>query len=440
MKNLLIIYPHWPPSNLVGVHRPRLVANYLPEFGWHPIVLTVNPDYYEEPHDGDLCKTVLPKIEVIHVKAFKVTRPRIVGDIGLRAFPFLYKMACEIIRSRKIDFIWIPIPSFYTALLGRALYEKFKIPYGIDYIDPWVRDISTRRDWRHRLSNLAAKILEPIAIKKASLISGVAYEYFKPVLFRNFRHSNDGGKDMFFKKSTNQQIHTVAFPYGFDPNDHKIKLDGIEYPWKDLPNCKPIVYAGAFLPKSRLFAEALFQSIDQLRKAGQLDKDLRFYFLGTGAYQGESIQKIAERCNVGNLVVEIRDRFPFLYILNYLSAASAVLILGSVEKHYTASKTFQALLSGRPVIAVLHEATDTVRILTQCNAENFIALYRDMDQMEDMRKKITKAFKKFTVCSQDWQPDLTKLDKYSSKVQAGKLTETLGQILLEGMTGQPPLK
>ena len=27
MKRILIIYPHWPPSNLVGVHRVRLIAN-----------------------------------------------------------------------------------------------------------------------------------------------------------------------------------------------------------------------------------------------------------------------------------------------------------------------------------------------------------------------------------------------------------------------------
>jgi hypothetical protein len=58
MKNILIIYPHWPPSNLAGVHRARLIANFLPEFDWHPIILTVDPDYYEEKPDWDMLKTV----------------------------------------------------------------------------------------------------------------------------------------------------------------------------------------------------------------------------------------------------------------------------------------------------------------------------------------------------------------------------------------------
>jgi hypothetical protein len=71
MKNILIIYPHWPPSNLAGVHRARLIANFLPEFDWHPIILTVDPDYYEEKPDWDMLKTVNQEIEVIHVKAKK---------------------------------------------------------------------------------------------------------------------------------------------------------------------------------------------------------------------------------------------------------------------------------------------------------------------------------------------------------------------------------
>ena len=50
MKTLLIIYPHWPPSNLVGVHRVRLLVNEMPAQGWKPIVLTVDPEDYEEPH------------------------------------------------------------------------------------------------------------------------------------------------------------------------------------------------------------------------------------------------------------------------------------------------------------------------------------------------------------------------------------------------------
>ena len=183
---ILIIYPHWYPSNLAGVHRARLVGNYIKEFGLKPIILSVKPEYYEEPYDPDIFKLFSKDFNEFRVDSFKTSKPRIIGDIGLRAFVQLYKEGLKIIKLEKPVFLWIPIPSFYTALLGRILHSKTCIPYGIDYIDPWVRDIKQDKSLRSRLSLIAAKILEPIAVKKACLITGVAYEYYKPVLDRNF--------------------------------------------------------------------------------------------------------------------------------------------------------------------------------------------------------------------------------------------------------------
>ena len=95
MQNILIIYPHWPPSNLAGVHRSRLISNFLPDFGWHPIVLTVEQKYYEEANDWAMLKTVSEKTEIHYVKAYKITKPRLIGDIGLRAFFQLKKEVSE---------------------------------------------------------------------------------------------------------------------------------------------------------------------------------------------------------------------------------------------------------------------------------------------------------------------------------------------------------
>ena len=101
MKTILIIYPHWPPSNLAGVHRARLISNFLPDLGWHPIVLTVKPEYYEEKPDYDFVKTVSPKTEVIYTKARKIGKIRIIGDIGIRAFKYLKKEALKIIYEKS---------------------------------------------------------------------------------------------------------------------------------------------------------------------------------------------------------------------------------------------------------------------------------------------------------------------------------------------------
>jgi len=292
VKNILIIYPHWPPSNLAGVHRARLISNFLPDFNWQPIILTVKQEYYEEKPDFDFVKTVNPKTEVIYTEAKKIGKTKIVGDIGLRSFKYLKIKALKIISERKIDFIWIPIPSFYVAVLGRVLFNKTKTPYGIDYIDPWVRDISNRKNIRSKLSNIVAKILEPYSVKKASLISGVSTPYYQPVLDRNFK---------------NKKIEHVGMPYGFDPNDHKVTIKNIKYPWDNYPNCKPIIYAGAFLPLSGYFTELLFKNIKKLKDKNKLDENVKLFFIGTGNYTHKSITDYANEAEIEDIVIEIRQ-------------------------------------------------------------------------------------------------------------------------------------
>ena len=411
-RKILIIYPHWPPSNLAGVHRPRLIANFAKDFGWKPIVLTVKPEYYEEAPDLNMNKLVSPEIKVVQVEAFGLGNSiRLIGDIGLRAFFQLYKMAKELIKSQQIDFIWIPVPSFYTALLGRMLHKIKGTPYGIDYIDPWVDGFTNheKKFSRAWLSNKLARFLEPIAVKKSSLISGVSTPYYQAVLDRNFK---------------NKEIVHVGMPYGFDPADHAIMLDSITVPWRDRKGIKPIVYAGAFLPKSHLFVDTLFQSVQQLKKENKWDDSVVLYFLGTGNYPGKTIKEYAEDYGISSSVVEIGSRFAFLEILNFLSDSYGVMVIGSTEKHYTASKTYQALLSQKPVFAVFHEESSAVQVLKECKADNYLVEFKEGEENADLVRKMKIKFLSF-VNNPHWQPELRNLEQYSAKASANKLFKAI---------------
>lgn len=414
MKNILIIYPHWPPSNLAGVHRARLISNFLPEFGWHPIILTVKAEYYEEKPDPDIAKTVRPSTEVIAVDAKPVNSSnRMIGDIGIRAYSHLKRKALEIISQRKVDFIWIPIPSFYMAPLGRQLYEKTFVPYGIDYIDPWVDSFVGQNKLFSKawFSNLLAKLLEPYAVKKAALISGVATSYYQPVLQRNFR-----GK----------KIEHIGMPYGFDSQDHEITIEGIEYPWaKYDKDVEAYIYAGAFLPKSHLFLKVLFQSIKELQEQGKWRKNQKLFFLGTGNYPGKSIAEYAKDYHLEEFVFEINERFPFLHILNFLSAAKGLLVLGSTEKHYTASKIFQSLLSKRPVLAIFHHQSTAIEIMKECKADAYLCTYDPSNSIQLLELELTEKTRQFFANDPIWNPDLSNLDKYSAKASTEKLVNAI---------------
>lgn len=412
MKTVLIIYPHWVPANLAGVQRPRLIGNYLSNFDWKPLLLTVDSKYYEETPDLNLEKTVSEDIEVIYTRAYKIDGLRLVGDIGLRAFPFLYKEALKICSNRQIDFIWIPIPSFYTSILGRLLHEKTHIPYGIDYIDPWVRNLNNQNNIRAKLSQFVAKVLEPHAVKKADLISGVSKSYYWPVIERNFKIIPEN----------------VGMPYGFDPRDHEIRLKNIEYPWTIDSNQKNWIYAGAFLPNSHIFIKCFFRAVTELKKRNLWDKSIRLYFIGTGKYKAKSIAEYARDAQMENIVTEIRDRQPFLNILNFLAAADRVMLFGSTEKHYTASKTFQCLLSQRPLFTIIHEHSSAVRIIEKVGAAEYLVKYREVDTQLDIVEKMIKVLIPFQKVK-EWNLELKYLNDYSSKKSAEVLAKAMDKII-----------
>lgn len=345
MKKILIIYPHFPPSNLAGVHRPRLFAQHLKCFGWEPVVLTVDESYYEEELDWNLSKLLQPDLKIEKVKAFPITNPRLIGDLGLRAFFQLYKKARQLLAENHFDFLYIPIPSFYCALLGRWLNKTTGIKYGIDYIDPWVHDFpgSNKKFSRHWWSTQIAKWLEPIAVKKASLITGVGNGYFEDVLNRNPH----------LKKNA---VHG-AMPYGGEARDHEM-LSSIKLkPYLFEKNGSlQFVYAGALLPKAVAPLEAVFKSI---QNNIELFCEVEFHFIGTGKKtdnpESYTIKPLAEKYGLWKTVIfEYPKRIPYLDVLKHLSVSDAIFILGSTEPHYTPSKTYQAVLSKKPVMALLH--------------------------------------------------------------------------------------
>lgn len=415
MRKILIIYPHWPPSNLAGVHRPRLISNFLPDFGWQPIVLTVHEKFYEEKLDFDFLKTVNKNTEVIKVNALQVNpEKRFIGDIGLRAFFQLKKKAEQILTENNIDFIWVPIPSYYTTLMLPSLFRKFKIPYGIDYIDPWVkpRNVLGRFMSKAYMSDIVARLLEPYVVKKASLISGVNQAYYQPVLERNFN---------------SRTIKHIGMPYGFDPKDHEVILDDVKLPWAK--GEKAYVYAGAFLPKSHLFLQLLFQSISEFKDNGTWPENKKLYFIGTGSYPGKQISSYAEEYNLSDVVFEKNERFPFLQILYFLNQAEGVVVLGSTEKHYTASKIFQSLLSTKPVFAIFHQLSSAVQILKECNADSFLSTYHKETPKSKLFEKIKLQAELYFLNNYEWKPNLDKLNSYSAKASTKVLVEKIEEIL-----------
>lgn len=408
MKNVLIIYPHFPPSNLVGVHRVRLFAQHLPSFGWEPTILTVDEKFYEEKLDYNLVKLLPQNLHVEKVNAFPIGKFRLVGDIGLRGFFQLYKRAKQLILTKKFDILYISISSFYCALLGRWLHKTTGIKYGVDYQDPWVHEFpgSNKIFSRHWFSTRLAKCLEPIAVKNATLITGVSESYYLPVLERNPH----------LKK-----IVIGAMPMGGEIKDHEIieSLKLAPYLFKKQNDKLQFVYAGAMLPKAYKPLEFFFEVI---KSNSELFQQVEFHFIGTGKTpndeDGFNIKSIAEKFGLWNKIIfEYPARIPYLDVLVHLNMADAVFILGSTEPHYTPSKVFQAVLSKKPILAILHQASSAVEIISTAKVGMSLTFDGEED-INSIKNNFISIFNEFLLFQKLYNPkniNTAIFDKYSAK-------------------------
>jgi hypothetical protein len=423
-RKILIISPHFPPSNLAAVHRSRLFAQHLPEFDWDPIILTIHEKFYEEPPDWNLAALLPAGLRIEKAGAFPLTRPRTIGDIGLRGFFQLYRKARRLIRKENIDFLYIPIPSFYTALLGRWLHATTGVRYGIDYIDPWVHQFpgSNKLFSRHWFSMKLSGLLEPIAVKHAALITGVAEGYYQGVKERN--------------PHLEKTCLFGAMPYGGEEQDHRKvrQLPMQPYLFKKTPGRHQLIYAGAMLPKAFGPLEAV---LDAISKDSGLFGDLEIHFIGTGKTpndaEGYNIRPLAEKYGLWQKVIfEYPARIPYLDVLVHLEAANGVFILGSTEPHYTPSKVYQAVLSKKPILAILHDQSTACEVIRSTQA-GIVVGFNGEQGVPAIKDEFGPAFGKYLSFSEGFSQSV-EIKMLFERFSAKAVTQSLSQMLNLVMT------
>ena len=363
MRRLLMISPHFPPDSSAGTHRVRLLAPHLEGYGWEPTVLTVAEQDYEGRIDPELASLVPASLPVVRSRALshRLTRPVGVGDLGLRALPGLRRTAWRLFEERAFDAVFITIYPTYPAVLGPMLKRRFGVPFVLDYQDPWVgawgRDVGGGAagavDMRSRVTRALAERLEPRVLRAADGVTAVSARTYEDACAR-----------------TGATPRAVAeIPIGWDAGD----LDALArrgdrvrlIPEDGRVN---ICYTGTLLPLGvatlRAVLAAARASID---RDPRLADRLRFYFFGTSnqAAGGEArVLPHARELGVAHLVHEHPARLDYLDALDVLRQASALLLIGSSEPHYTASKIFPALLAQRPLVAVYHDQSTVIDMLS----------------------------------------------------------------------------
>jgi glycosyltransferase involved in cell wall biosynthesis len=391
MRRVLMISPHFPPDSTAATHRVRLLAPHLAGHGWRPTVLTVDPRDYEGRLDPRLLASVPDDLDVVRVRAWSAETSRMtgIGDLGLRAFRGLWRGAEDAMRREPFDAVFITIYPTYPALLGPILKRRFRVAFVLDYQDPWIgewgRSAGPRNDGapdlKSRASRFIATRLEPYALEAADAVTAVSSATYEQALDRT---------------QAARPRRCAELPIGWDPRDLELTSSGPAMFADD--GLIHLSYVGTVLPTGLDTLRAVLSSIARLRASHSPAARLRLHFFGTSNQRtADAVPRVlplAAEYGVGDVVTEHAPRLDYFDALRVLRDSTAVLLIGSRERHYTPSKVFPALIAKRPVVAVLHQASNATELLRGIGRAPSVRLvsYSDEGPNADAIAKELRAF------------------------------------------------
>ncbi len=383
MKQVLMITYYWPPSGGPGVQRPLKFVKYLPEQGFDPVVITVDPcRAYYPLLDDSLEHDVPAQVKVYRTPTFepfgiyeklsgrhRMPKPGFAGAgkpgplESLARFirgnlfvpdprkgwnRYLIRQALQLIKESRPAAIITSSPPHSTQLAGLRLRQITGIPWVADLRDPWT-DIYYYKEFRH---------LHWIKKKDAAYERRVLEEADAVIVV------SEALKRLFLSKSPRiapDKIHVI--PNGFDPSD---------FPEPRCPEDSEaftIVYTGTLSPDYPV--ESLAEAICILKKHEGI-KNIQLHLIGKTSPQ---IQEAFHRRGLNDQLM-LTSYVPHAEAIVRMQCADVLLLVIPNVAHnegILTGKLFEYLATGVPILGLGPVNGDAAGILEKVGAGRMFA-------------------------------------------------------------------
>ena len=339
------------------MHRVRLLLPFFRRHGWQAEVLAVAPEDVRVPLDPWLAGDLPEDVPVHRVRALSLRWSRVpgLGGIGFRAMRALRAEGDRLLATSRFDLVYFSTTVFELHILGPRWKRMFGVPFVIDYQDPWVNDyyrdhpevVPPGGRVKFAVADLMHRRMEPRVLRACSGITAVSADYPEQIRRR-------------YPELAPLPALVQPFPGAqrdFDRLSPAARRDTAEISW---------IYAGRGGPDMATALRGLFLAVRDYAPS-DLRENLRLHFIGTSyAPSGNgarSVLNVAEEVGIGRMVEEITDRIPYADALSRIRNADALIVPGSDDASYTASKIYPYLLARRPLLAIFHERSSVVDMM-----------------------------------------------------------------------------
>lgn len=422
MNKVLIISPYFVPLNTADSHRVRMSLPYFEKLGWQAQVVKVNSIYTDMPADELLNQTIPTNTKIHEVNAFskKWTSKFGLGSVALRSLWFYFRYVNKLLRKEKFDLIYFSTTQFPVCILGSYWKKKFKIPYVIDVQDPWHTDYykakpKAERPPKYWFSYHLNKCLEPIAMRNVDGLISVSENYISELKSR-------------YPKIKNIPAKVITF--GYAPIDLDLATTIKSESTNLSSDYLNVVYIGAVGHIMNKSLTILFASLKSIKlNQFEIYKKIKFNFIGTSyapkdkGYQ--TVIPVAINYGIEDCITEQTNRIGYFEALSLLSKADGLLILGSDDENYSASKIYPYLKVKKPLMAIYNSNSEVFNILQKFSAGTLIS-----NDVEDQYLNVFNFIKQLLSGDKaDTLINEKEFEKYSAEQLSKEQTDFFNQVI-----------
>lgn len=368
MKRLIIVSPHFPPTSAADHQRVRMALPHLLELGWDIDVVAVHPDDVRSACDPFLVQTLPAGVRVHRVRGLSSFWARIpgLGTLGYRCTGAIHRCVAGLLAKAGTArcVVYFSTTQFPVHRIIPRLKARFGVPVVMDYQDLWVNDYYAQNPGivppggriKYALARRLDMHNELRVLSSVDAFTSVSPGY--PVALKE-RYPFVSGKPF------------LVLPFGADANDFDaVRASGIgQNRFQPGDGFLHWVYVGRGGADMAQALRGIFRALRVARETDPALRKIRLHFLGTdyayGSAARRSILPLAVEEGVGDQVEETPQRLPYSETLRCLLDADALIVPGSDDPAYTASKIYPYILAEKPLLAVFHEASSVVSVLRE---------------------------------------------------------------------------
>ena len=238
------------------------------------------------------------------------------------------------------------------------------MPFCMDYQDPWVNDY-----YRHhpdvvppggRLKFMLAdqfhRLAERVVVPACSGFVAVSRDYLEDLVTR---YGETSARRPWLIRPFPAEPAEMERVRASGSSPSMISPHGARRAWR---------YIGRGGPDMRKAAAAFFDAWMTALDIGLVsDGEIRFHARGTSytkaGFGMRTLAPLVAGTRLEPWVEEDPDRISYSSTLAALAQSDALVVFGSDDPAYTASKIYPYLLSGRPVLAIFHEKSQVVSLM-----------------------------------------------------------------------------